>query len=87
MVAVGNLKKIWLEIPQYFSEEEFNKAFEDYFCAKVGDVMDTADKSFEYNVYNTVYFSVGDIELIENVTLDGLLEEKGMHQPPNVVVS
>lgn len=50
-------------------------------------MLDAVDKSFEYNTYNTVYFSVGDIKLIKNVTLDQLLEEKGVYQPSNVVVS
>ena len=87
MVAVGTLKKVWLNIPQDISEEIFKKAFNDYFGSGWGDVLDAVDKSFEYNAYNTVYFSVGDIELIENVSLDQLLEEKGLCQPPNIVVS
>ena len=87
MVAVGNLKKVWIGVPYDFSEEEFGKAFEDNFGARWGDVLNSVDKSFEYNAYNTVYFSVGDIELIENVTLDQILEEKGLYQPPNIIVS
>lgn len=43
--------------------------------------------SFEYNVYNTAYFSVENIELIENVTLDRLVAQKESSQPPNVVIS
>ena len=74
MVAVGTLKKVWLNIPQDVSEEIFKKAFEDCFGSGLENALDTIDKSFEYNVYNTVYFSIGDIELIENVTLDQLLE-------------
>lgn len=87
MVAVGNLKKVWFEVPEYVSEEEFANTFKDYFGAEWVEVLDAVDRSFEYNAYNTAYFSVGNIETIDNVTLDQLLEEKGLCQPPNVVVS
>lgn len=87
MVAVGSLKKVWFDIPQYVTDEEFKQAFKEYFCAEYAEVLDALDKSFEYNAYNTVYFSVGDMESIKDVTLDRLLEEKGLSQPPNVVVS
>ena len=87
MVAVGDLIKIWSDIPQDVSEKEFEKAFKDYFSSESGDVLDAVEKSFEYNTYNTVYFSVGNIETIDNVTLDQLPEEKGLSRPPNVVVS
>ncbi len=87
MVAVGNFKKLWRQIPQDVSEEEYKKAFKDYFDRGWEDVLDAVDRSFEYNVYNSVYFSVGDIVSIDNVTLDYLLEEKGLYLPPNVVVS
>lgn len=87
MVAVGSLKKIWLDIPQDVSEKEFKRAFENYFKESFGKVLNAADKSFEYNAFNTAYFSAGDVELIDNLKLDRLLEEKGYCQPPNVVVS
>ena len=87
MVAVGSLKKVWLEIPQDVSEEEYKKAFEFYFGAGWDHILDAVDRSFEYNVFNTGYFSAGAVKPIENVTLDLLLEEKGLHLPPNVVVS
>ena len=87
MVAVGRLKKIWIDFPGNIVEKEFRKTFEDCFGAGWGEVLDAADKSFEYNAYNTAYFSVGNIESIENVTLDQLLEEKRFYQPPNVILS
>ena len=80
MVAVGNLKKIWLEIPQDISEKEFKKAFEDYFGAEFGKVLDAVDNSFEYNAYNSAYFSAGGIEPLENLNLNQLLEEKVSHK-------
>lgn len=87
MVAVGNLRKIWNEVPLYVTEEEFGKAFDEYFGAGRKEVLDAVDMSFAYNAYNTVYFSVGDIKTISNMNLDQLLKENGLYQPPNVVVS
>ena len=86
VVAVGSLQKIWLEIPQDVSEEKYKKSFEACFGAEWDKILDAIDSSFEYNAYNTIYFSVGDIKLIENLNIDQLLEEKGLLQPPNVVV-
>ena len=86
VVAVGKLKKIWSEIPQDASEEEYKKAFKDYFGAEWEEALNAVDMSFQYNAYNTVYFSVDDIESIENITLDQILEENGLYRPSNVVV-
>ena len=86
MVAVGKLKKIWSEIPQDASEEEYKKVFKDYFGALWEEALNAVDMSFQYNAYNTVYFSVGDIESTENITLDQILEENGLYRPSNVVV-
>ena len=85
MVAVGKLKKIWSEIPQDVSEEEYKKAFKDYFGAEWEEALNAVDMSFEYNVYNMGYFSAGDIEAVKDITLDQLLDEKDLYQPPNVV--
>ena len=87
VVAVGKLKKIWLGIQQDISAEEFADAFEEYFGSSPTEVLNAIDMSFEYNVYNNAYFSAGDIELINDVTLDKLIEEKGLYRAPNVVVS
>ena len=87
MVAVGDLKKIWHEIPEDASEEEFETAFKDYFGAESKEVLDAVDRSFGYNSYNNAYFSAANIEPVENLNLKQLLEEKGFSQPPNVVVS
>ncbi len=87
MVAVGNLKKVWTEFPQDYSEEVFTEEFKGYFGAEWNEVLDAVDMSFAYNSYNTLYFAVRDIEGIENLKLDQLMEEKGIYQPPNVVVS
>ena len=87
MVAVGSLKKTWIDISEDISEEEFNNSFKDYFGENWRDILNAVDMSFEYNVYNTAYFSVGDIKPVENLNLDQLFEEKGLNRPPNVVVS
>ena len=76
-----------MEIPQNVSEEKYKKAFKDYFNKGWEEVLDAVDSSFNYNVYNSVYFSVGDIKSVENVTLDQLLDEEGLNRSCNIVVS
>ena len=87
MVAVGSLDKIWIDIPQDVSEDEFANSFREYFGAEWEEVLDAVDMSFAYNSYNVVYFAVGDIEGIENLNLDQLMKKKEIYQPPNVLVS
>ena len=87
MVAVGNLDKIWLEIPEDVLQEDFAKSFKEYFGAEWEEVLDAVDMSFAYNSYNTAYFSVDSIKPIDNYNLVQLLVEMGLHRPPNVVVS
>ena len=87
MVAVGSLDKIWIDIPQDVSEDEFANSFREYFGAEWEEVLDAVDMSFAYNSYNTAYFSIDSIKPIDNYNLDRLLEDGGLRQPPNVVVS
>ena len=87
MVAVGNLKKIWLEIPLDVTEEEFGMEFREFFGGEWLDILDAVDISFEYNAYNTAYFSVENIKPVEDINIDQLLKRNGLCQPPNVVVS
>jgi hypothetical protein len=87
LVAVGNLDRIWLAVPEDAAEAELQNAFRTYFGAEWAEVLDVADKSFAYNVANTAYFAVRDLRPIENLTLEQLLEKKGTGKPANIIVS
>lgn len=87
MVAVGNLDKVWLAVPGYVSPEELQESFRSYFGAQWAEVLDSVDKSFDYNSFNNAYFAVCNVRPVENLTLDQLLEKKGIGQPPNIIVS
>jgi len=62
-------------------------AFRSYFGAEWAEVLHVADKSLAYSAANNAYFAVRDLHPVENLTLDQLLEEKGIGQPPNIIVS
>ena len=68
-------------------EEEFTRAFKDYFGLDWKKVLNAVDMSFAYNSFNTAYFAVDDIEPVVNLTLDQLLEDNNLSRPPNIVVS
>ncbi len=87
MVAVGNLDKVWLEVPEDVTESELQEAFLNYFGAEWNEVLAVADKSFSYNAANNAYFAVRDLRRVENLTLEQLLVEKGIAKPPNIIVS
>ncbi|MDY6857209.1 MAG: hypothetical protein SWO11_21410 [Thermodesulfobacteriota bacterium] len=87
MVAVGNLDKVWLTVPEDITSEELKNAFRSYFGAEWAEVLDVADKSFIYNAANNAYFAIRDIRHIENLTLEQLSEKKEVRKPPNIVVS
>jgi hypothetical protein len=87
VVAVGNLHKVWLEVPEIVTEEELKKTFRNYFGAEWANVLDTVDRSFQYNASNSAYFAVRDLRPVDNLTLEQVLKEKGISQPPNIIVS
>ena len=87
MVAIGNLNKVWLKVPEDVSAEELQAAFRSYFGEDWAEVLDVADNSFTYNAANNAYFAVRDLRPVENLTLEQLLEKKGICQPPNIIVS
>lgn len=87
MVAVGRLDRVWHSIPEDFTPRELQEAFYNYFGAKWGEILDAAEKSFAYNIFNNAYFSVQDVQPVENLTLDQLLENKEIGRPPNIIVS
>lgn len=87
MVAVGNLDQVWLAVPEDVAPEELQDAFRSYFGSEWSQVLDAADKSFPYNAANTAYFAVRELRPVENLTLEQLLEEKGIGRPPNIIVS
>lgn len=66
---------------------ELQDAFRKYFYAQWDEVLDSAEKSFAYNVFNNSYFSVRNLRPLENLTLEQLLIKRGGHQPPNIIVS
>jgi len=63
------------------------KWFPKLFGAEWAEVLDVADKSFTYNAANNAYFAVRNLRPVENLTLEQLLEKKGIGQPPNIIVS
>jgi hypothetical protein len=87
VVAVGNLDRVWLAVTEEFAQEELQDAFRQYFGAEWDEVLAVADKSFPYNAANNAYFAVRDLRPVENLTLEQLLEEKGMGQSPNIIAS
>ena len=87
MVAVGNLDRVWLPAPEDVEEEVLRDAFRQYFGAAWHEVLAVADKSFSYNAANDAYFAVRDLRPAENLTLEQLLEEKGIGQSPNIIAS
>ncbi len=87
MVAVGNLEKIWLAVPEDAEAEELRDAFRSYFGAEWAEVMCSSEKSIAYNAANNAYFAVRGLHPLEDLTLEQLLEKKGIGQPPNIIVS
>ncbi len=87
MVAVGNLDKVWLAVPEDVTADELRDAFRGYFSAEWAEVLDAVEKSFIYSAANNAYFAVRDLRHLEDLTLDQLLEKKGIGQPPNIIVS
>ncbi len=87
MVAVGNLDKVWLEVPEDVAESELQEAFRKTFGAEWDEVLAVADKSFSYNAANSAYFAVRGLRPIENLTLEQLLEQKGVDRSSNIIAS
>jgi hypothetical protein len=87
LVAVGNLDLVWLALPEDPAEGEIQVAFQNYFGVGWAEVLDTAEKSFTYNAANNAWFAVRDLRPLENLTLEQLLEKKGIGRPPNIIVS
>jgi hypothetical protein len=87
LVAVGNLDKVWLAVPEDVAAEELQDAFRSYFGAEWAKVLDAAENSLPYNAANNAYFAVRDLLPVKNLTLEELLEKQGIGQPPNIIVS
>lgn len=87
MVAVGNLGELWTAVPEYVAAEELKDAFRSHFGAQWDDVLDVADTSFAYNAFNNAYFAVHNLRPVEDLTLERLLDNKGIDHPPNIIVS
>ena len=87
MVAVGSLHKAWLEVPEFVTEEELKKTFRNYFGAGWANVLDTVDRSFQYNAANNTYFAIRDLRPVENLILEQVIKDKGIRQLPNIIVS
>jgi hypothetical protein len=87
LVAVGNLDRVWLAVPEDVAAEALQDAFGGWFGAEWSEVLDAAEKSFAYNAANNAYFAVRDLRPVENLTLERLLERKEIGQPPNIIVS
>jgi len=87
VVAVGNIDKVWLAVPEDVKAEELQDAFRSYFGAPWAEVLEVAEKSFSYNAANNAYFAVRNLRPVENLTLEHLLEREGIGKPPNIIVS
>jgi hypothetical protein len=87
VVAVGNLDKVCLAVPEDVVEEALQDAFRLYFGSEWDEVLAVSDKSFSYNAANDAYFAVRDLRPAENLTLEQLLATKGIGQPPNIIAS
>jgi hypothetical protein len=87
VVAVGNLDRIWLEVPENVAEQELKDAFRSYFGAAWTEVLDAVEKSFAYIAANNVYFAVRNLRTADNLSLEQLLEQKGIGRQINIIVS
>jgi hypothetical protein len=87
LIAVGNLDKVWIAVPENVAAEELQDAFRSYFNAQWAEVLDVAEKSFAYNAFNNAYFAVRNLRSVENLTLEQLLEKTGIGQLANIIVS
>jgi hypothetical protein len=87
VVAVGNLDKVWLAVPEDIAAEKLQDAFRSYFGVEWAKVLSISEKSFTYHAANNAYFAVHDLHPVENLTLAQLLKTKGINRPPNIIVS
>jgi hypothetical protein len=87
MVAVGRLDSVWIAVPEDVAAEQLHDAFRRHFNANWSEVLDVADRSFSYNAFNNAYFAVRNIRPVEDLTLEQILEQTGIGQPPNIIVS
>ncbi|MEW6182181.1 MAG: hypothetical protein AB1500_03255 [Bacillota bacterium] len=86
MVAVGSLGKLWLDLPEDIdSMEALQSAFSKHFNADWKDVMVGADQPFGYHAAYDAYFTVRDLRAVTGMTIDQLLEDKGVKKPLNIV--
>ena len=76
-----------MAVPEDVAEEELQDAFQRYFDEQWAEVLDVAEKSFTYNAFNNAYFAVRGLRPVENLTLEQLLEQRGIGQVPNIIVS
>ena len=74
-------------MPEDVAAEELKNAFRSYFGAQCAEVLDAAEKSFTYNAANNAYFAVRNLHPVEDLTLEELMEKKGIRQPPNIIAS
>lgn len=73
MVAVGDLQRIWLDIPVDIEDMEMLAGeFENFFGARWKDVMVGGDKPFVYHKDWEAYFSVTGLKPVTGLRLSGL---------------
>lgn len=72
MVAVGNLAKIWLDVPEADDMEELAAAFKDYFGTQWEDTMTGGDRPFVFHKDWGAYFSVTGLQPASNKKLSDL---------------
>jgi len=51
------------------------------------EVLSVSEQSFTYHAANNAYFTVRDLHPVENLTLEQLLEIKGIKRLTNIIVS
>jgi len=86
VVAVGNLDKVWLDLPEA-GEAELRSAFAAQFGKDWEKVLINASKPFSYHAANQAYFGVREIRSLEGLFLHELVEPSGAAQPVNIIAS
>jgi hypothetical protein len=69
------------------AEGALKNTFRSHFGAEWPEVLDVAHKSIQYNATNNAYFAVRNLRLLEDLTLEQMLKEKGIRRPLNIIAS
>lgn len=83
---MGNLGKVWVDIPDDIdSMEELQSYFNRFFGVSWNDVLVGAEKSFGHHASYDAYFAVKNLKAVTDMTVEQLLEQKSAIRPLNIV--